>query len=347
MGFFSRNKKTGISSKGKMPPAPAAPIPELDPVLGDEELREVLAAFRAGEWQRVEAFLDQRQDPFVERLLLNESDIEFTTPWVEHAPSARSLSFHGYAQVAEGWKARGTGTASTVSSSGWKGLKQWVGDAEETLVQASELDPDDAWPWAVLITTAMGLNKSIAVKQQRFDEAHRRSPFHPYAVGAMTQATAPKWGGKTEPYLEFGNWIGEHAPVDAPVRADLIRVYYELAEANYYEIKDTDASSGKRHVDLRNHMASLGEEKMWRIGDDFVASLGDDGIAPAALVGPFNWLLFATRPTNREQALATTRFVKAADNRPTEVPWLNINSKPAKRFQNAIDQSMREARQLM
>ena len=350
MGLFKRTKKSA-SAAGLAPantPAPSTPTvpapgpPAIDPFFGDTELAAAVEALQAGDWRQAEQFLDARNDPNWTERVLRGSDIplEVTTQWAEESPSCRSLCFKAASEIDAAWAARGSGFADTVSSGDAMVFLLRLRGAQTTLERAIEHDPSSPEPWGLMLTVGMGLGAEIEESQQRFDEAHRRMPFHTYSVRAMTNLLLEKWGGSEAQALEFARWVDAEAPADSPSRVAIGTAWYECGIM--HALKRNHEGEGKGIlVDMSTHLAGTGDEELFRSMARILDGL-NDGVAPPAMVGALHMLLFLTGASDVDQARLVLRCVKAIDNRPSEHPWKLLGD-PALKFQEQQQHAIRMA----
>jgi hypothetical protein len=113
------------------------------------------------------------------------------------------------------WKARGGGTARTVSPEGWKNFNDNLKEAKEHLEAAYKLDPLDARIGTLMITVCMGLNEPRDVMEQWYQRTIKADPDCYEVASRKLYYLFPRWHGTHEDMLAFGqecvateNWRG-------------------------------------------------------------------------------------------------------------------------------------------
>lgn len=105
--------------------------------------------------------------------------------------------------IKKAWEIRGSGVASTVTKEGWKGFKEELGKAKESLTKAYELHPEYPEAASLMIGVSMGLSDS-AGERMWFDRAVEAQMDYIPAYNNMLYAMLPRWGGSYEKMYAFG-----------------------------------------------------------------------------------------------------------------------------------------------
>lgn len=120
-----------------------------------------------------------------------------------NAPKWLVHRFRGQHHVAEAWKARGSGYASSVTEEGWKGFRDNLAKAEKELTSAWELEPKDPGAPTEMIKVKMG-QSSVEEMRLWFDRAVKARFDHGNAYHQMLWGLRPRWFGNHEQMLAFG-----------------------------------------------------------------------------------------------------------------------------------------------
>lgn len=114
------------------------------------------------------------------------------------------------------WDARGAGYADTVPQEGWQQFRERLGEAEEALKKAWQLDPMDSRAPTAMITVCMGQGKARADMETWFARATQADPDNVEACRAKLLYLQPKWHGSVTEMLQFGrqcmdegNWYSQ------------------------------------------------------------------------------------------------------------------------------------------
>lgn len=116
--------------------------------------------------------------------------------WVAARPSSITARV-GLAStlVDYAWKARGGGSASTVTDEGWRLLAQRLNEAQDVLTQAKTLTNKCPAYWSIQMTTAMGLGYDKATFQKIFDQAKAAYPNYSAYECRRAIYLLPRWYG--------------------------------------------------------------------------------------------------------------------------------------------------------
>ncbi|MDG6104145.1 hypothetical protein Daura_12100 [Dactylosporangium aurantiacum] len=198
---------------------------DIDPAQGDPEATRLIAAAKRGDWRAAAEFLRGVEHPddraFYCRVLGEHAgDGAWIDEWIaaETGPGkATALTVKGQHAIDWAWRARGNGTAATVSEEAFKLFSRHLGIAEECLDDATGLDADDPTPWAALVTLGRARQVGLDETRRRFDEAVRRYPWHRDAHTQLLQQLCRKWSGSHELMHEFAESAAAAAPPGSPL----------------------------------------------------------------------------------------------------------------------------------
>lgn len=93
------------------------------------------------------------------------------------------------------WKARGGGTAQTVTPVGWKLFGERLRQASATLENARKLDQKCPYFWNVLLDVARGLGYEKPQFERLYVEASQLYPNHATHTTLKLQYLLPRWNG--------------------------------------------------------------------------------------------------------------------------------------------------------
>jgi hypothetical protein len=143
-------------------------------------------------------------------------------------PRADGADVHlwlGATIVAEAWQIRGMGGTDADRLGLFRDILR---DAQEPLLTAASLAPDDPVPWAMLQNYAMGMGMDRANLDALWARIADRCPTLFFGNVRRLQALAAKWGGSHEEMFAFARAAAISAPAGDPLTAML-----PLAHAEY------------------------------------------------------------------------------------------------------------------
>lgn len=226
------------SGSGAAPPRARAKGFQEDLTFGDPTARRLRSALVGGDWSSTHAELEACRD-WGDRAFLVEALAEHEVfagrealfeGWQKARPgSGLPWLLRGRWRIAAAWKARGSGQAASVTQEGWKQFFRLLSEAESDLQAAAAREPDDPTPWAALLVTARGLQKSREEEQAVFDEVRQRDPAHFGACRSMLRARCAKWGGSHQAMFAFARESAAAAP-----EGSLLGALVPLAHAERY-----------------------------------------------------------------------------------------------------------------
>ncbi|BBH68611.1 hypothetical protein ACTI_52960 [Actinoplanes sp. OR16] len=105
--------------------------------------------------------------------------------------------------ISVGWGIRTTAAAKHVSAEQFTAFHEWLGRAEEVLIEGAARIPGDPAIWTVRLTSALGLSLGKAETRRRYDRLAAVDPHHLPGQITMVQQLCPKWGGSWEEVHAF------------------------------------------------------------------------------------------------------------------------------------------------
>jgi len=197
--------------------------------------------------------------------------------WVQEEPE-RALAWlaRGAYGVSEAWEVRGAGYGETVEEEAWEVFHDRLLGAEDDLMRAADLDPQDPVPWTHLVTSGRGLQVPKEELWLRFEEARRRRPWLPEAHMALLQGICEKWSGSHEEALAFARETSRDAPAGAPVHAVLPMAHLEVWLSKGSD-DEADAKRYSADADVREEIQEAARRSV--LAPEFVA----DGVSMYAL----------------------------------------------------------------
>jgi hypothetical protein len=136
-------------------------------------------------------------------------------------------TYAGAAAMRNGWRARGASRASEVGASQFKSFRAWLTEAEQHLIRATALDPQDVTPWVYLLVTGRGLQHDRTAVEAAFQQAVARDPQHLEAHRQMLQFVCKKWFGSHEQMFAFARTVSDSAPLGSPLHELTVLAHVE------------------------------------------------------------------------------------------------------------------------
>lgn len=124
-----------------------------------------------------------------------------STPTID--PWLRNM-VEGSILLSEGWKVRGTGYASTVSTDQWKIFNEHLAQSRVLIERAYTIDPSLPDTAIIRLTVAMGTSEGAEVVKEWRDKALAAAPEHRDAYRMAMVASARRWGGSPTAILDVG-----------------------------------------------------------------------------------------------------------------------------------------------
>lgn len=188
---------------------------------------------RQGQWQKVRDALAAEKDSFLRTKYFDvcsgtEGVEKWLDVWLAREPdNGDAWILAGKMSIARGSEIRGAAKAEDTPDEAWDPFHELMRKAEDELVRAIELRPDDPLPWVELITTSMVLGESIEERVSRFEHALLRddSLHTPHTV--IMYALTEKWGGSHDLMFEIARRSTETAPPGTAIPAVIAYAHIE------------------------------------------------------------------------------------------------------------------------
>jgi hypothetical protein len=130
--------------------------------------------------------------------------------WVAFKPDSitpRVALAESYLQFA--WKARGSGTADTVTAEGWQLFGERVQKAQDVLEQAKSLSTRDPEWYRAMQTVALAQGWDHKRAEQLLEEANAIEPGYYYFYTSYANFLLPKWNGEPGDSEAFAKTIAD------------------------------------------------------------------------------------------------------------------------------------------
>jgi hypothetical protein len=144
-----------------------------------------------------------------------------------HPQESLPWTIRGGLGIAAGWKARTGYRAAEVQESAWPIFFQFLNDADDDLVRATTIDPDDAAPWSKMLTSGRGLQIPKDELGDRFVEAARRGQGLLFAHEQLLQGICAKWSGSHAEMFDFAREAAASNPPGSPLHALVVDAHLE------------------------------------------------------------------------------------------------------------------------
>jgi hypothetical protein len=215
----------------------------VDRTSGDPRAARLLEAFAADDLDGVasalaEAGTPEERERMTSLLSAVPREAHVLDAWVEREPDEPAAWLaRGAHGIGWAWEARGRDTADNVGRDAFELFFDRLRDAEDDLLRAARLAPEDAVPWCHTIISGRGLQVPKEELWMRYEETQSRHPWLLEAHLQMVQGIAKKWGGSHEEMLDFARRVGREAPAGAPVHAVVaeahVEVWFDLEDDTY------------------------------------------------------------------------------------------------------------------
>lgn len=178
-------------------PTPRPEEPDLE-TADSQTLGRLKAAAAGGDWPTLQQFLEPLRGNerafYLSRLAELEGRPTWLDAWVEAVPdSPLPWLFRGRQGTQWAWEARTDKPADEVSPEAWDLFHERLLGSRHDLTVAAGLAPDDATPFAFMITVAMGLGEEPALSRQLFEAALGRCPEHRAAWENYLYSQTHRW----------------------------------------------------------------------------------------------------------------------------------------------------------
>ena len=190
--------------------------------LGDPLLAELLAVAPLADWPTIRALLakhDTRSQD-ITCLIWNvgRQATDTLSDWLPAALDAEqddplALAMLASLKINQGWEVRTGLRAHHVSKSQFETFHSLLGEAQDLLYRASEIDSDSAVPWYFLLELCLGLNPGVDVSERRLEAVKSRCPGNLYSHRTMFNILCRKWYGSHDAMHTFAREAlhGPHA----------------------------------------------------------------------------------------------------------------------------------------
>ncbi len=145
-------------------------------------------------------------------------------------PEWARCTLRGKTEKELAWVKRGSGWASNVNDSQWKGFAEHLKSARDLLGHAARLRPDRPEPAGSMIGVAMGEGMDLKEIRAWFDRSVSAQFDYSPAYSSMLLACRPRWGGSHELMLAFGKACAETKRYDTMVPSRLMTAAMEITE---------------------------------------------------------------------------------------------------------------------
>lgn len=177
--------------------SPTQSAPELQSV-DSPTLVHLKAAASSANWNALQQFLEPLQGDelafYLERLCASPEPFQGLDAWIESVPNSPiPRLFRGRLGLAWAWQARSDRPADEVSPEAWQLFHERLHHSRSDLLRANQLAPDEATPFAFLLTVAMGEGQPPDLLRQLFEAALERCPQHRLAWENYLYSQTHRW----------------------------------------------------------------------------------------------------------------------------------------------------------
>jgi hypothetical protein len=153
--------------------------------------------------------------------------------WAQEAPdSVVRADLQGCYYTSYAWNARGTGWASTVTSDGWRLMKERLAQAAEILDAAYARHPESNLPARSMIIVVMGQGQGHDLMEMWFHRAMQADPDDYLACQRKMTYLRPRWHGSIREMWEFGLACAQTEKWTARLPLMLVTAAEEMGERN-------------------------------------------------------------------------------------------------------------------
>jgi hypothetical protein len=168
--------------------------------------------------------------------------------------------------VAWGWKARGSGWASTVSQQGWKDLGDRIAQANKLLTEAEGCATKDPHVYFSELKVALGAGWSKADMEKAFEKGRSVDRYYYPLYEAKTHYLLPRWYGDRDDNLKFAEEASAamRNPDDGDALYSIIAGYVALTEGgNFFQVTSFSwARMKKGIVAIENNANTEGAKRV-------------------------------------------------------------------------------------
>jgi hypothetical protein len=245
----------------------------------------------------------------------NRPPAEWTTDlgnlreWVQAKPDSITARVAlANALVSYGWEARGDGTASTVTHTGWKLFHDRLTEAVQVLKQSQTLDKKCPYFSDVLLTAAMGLGVDKAQYRILLQKAIAGEPGYAGYYLDMAYYLLPRWYGNRQDVAAFLQGAADKL---SPAQGDLLyaRVIWYLERIVGNVFNEEEGLSWERADRGFQMIESQFPDSLFvQNGRAYNAVMGcERTLAPRRLVDSLHGKIDATAWTSKENFIRVTR----------------------------------------
>lgn len=223
------------------PPAVRPPVAQpqdlppavLDPIFGDPDAQRVRADLEAGRFDAVESFMSTVTHPddrtFYAHVLSEwVGKPAWVDAWLSQSPrSATANLICGMHGVLWAWEARGYGYGDSVGEEARQLFSDRLLTADVILERATELDPTDPTPWALMLRSAYGLGLDEEEHRRRFTQAVHLAPEHRFAHSSLMKSLCAKWYGSHDLMFRFVSSATSQVGLGSPVHTLVAEAHIE------------------------------------------------------------------------------------------------------------------------
>lgn len=193
--------------------------------LGNKLAENLFHQYRNKKWTSINNLLDRLSkadhDLYHLCILILKADSKepvLVNEWINHSPkSPHPHTVKGVQLIDWAWKARGSGTANTVSEKNVERFFERLIAAEESFQNAINLDANNPEPYCHLLLSGNGLQVDRDELDARFETLIQINPFHLPGHCNMLYAITEKWGGSHEEMFAFARMHGNKSPEGNPL----------------------------------------------------------------------------------------------------------------------------------
>ncbi|MFC5264475.1 hypothetical protein ACFPJ1_20385 [Kribbella qitaiheensis] len=308
-----------------------APMPEIDPFMGDPTARMLCEALTERDWPMARDILVRAEHPDDRAFFLEVcGSAPGVQNWIGHLAADDPLAqlVRGCHAVAWAWRARGGYGAQYTRDEQFRLFFERLRIAETCLDDVIARTPDEVTAWAFLVRTARGLQLPLEDGEFRFRQAIERHPTNLKAHGEWMQTLCKKWSGSHE-------WM-HHFARDAAARgSDGSMLHSLVVLAHLEQMIDLEGAAAEHYMaraDVRADLRTAAGLSIWH---------------PAAEFRPgwpvyFNTFAVAFSQSG-DLSAATPVFQRLGDNI-TDHPWDYLPGNNAKLFSAARAQALAATR---
>ena len=286
----------------------------LDRAAAYPETAALTAALGRRDWPACRALLDAT-GPMERTALIqagaDEKDLEGFLRGVLRADprDGAASALLGEHLIRVGWEIRTGARAEHVSREQFAAFHDWLGKAEQVLIDGAAHNPGDPAVWTSRLTSARGLELGLAETRRRYDRLVAADPHHLPGQFAFLQSLCPKWSGTWEQLHEFARDAAAAAPPGSPHGALVAQAHIE----HIVEVGG-DMLSYLSHEPVRAEIYAAAQRSIWhpefRRGYGWLEALSTFALA------------FTLLDDQRSAAAAFT----ALGNLATRMPWSYVDN---------------------